>query len=89
MENLEHSTKIMKVAVSCSQVQPVWAGNILVLRNQKMLFSCICCSLFTGDLVRLGLRHATANNEDGARVDVYAPGSGKVRKHLKAFLCQS
>ena len=76
MENLEHSTKIMKVAVLCSQVQ---LGNILGLQNQKMPFHApIAASL----QVRPGLRYATANNEHGAHVD---QDSGKVSKHLKAF----
>ena len=57
----------MKVAMSCGQVQPVWAGNIPILRNQNAVFMHPL-------QVRICLRYATANNEDGALVNVYASG---------------
>ena len=66
--------------MSCSQVQPVWAGDILIFRTRN-------CHLhhplqpLTGET----LQYATANNEDSACVDVSASGfcGGK---HQKAFL---
>ena len=46
-------------SLSCGLVQPVWAGDILILQNQKTLFSRIrsSCSL---DL-QVGLQYAMAN----------------------------
>ena len=68
MENLDCFKKIMKVAVLCSQVQPVWVGDILVLCYKTL--ASVAATL----QVRPSLRYATANNEDGAHVDVYASG---------------
>ena len=62
---MQHSTKIMKTAVLCSQVYPVWAGDILNSQNQKTLFH----ASFTGETQ---LRYATANNGNGTCLDVYA-----------------
>ena len=54
----------MKVAVLCGQVQPVWPATYSFYGTKK-------CHLLQ---VRPGLQYATANSEDGARVDVYASG---------------
>ena len=57
--------------MSCGQVKLVWAGYILILQKQKMPFhASVAASL----QVRPSLQYATANNEDGAHVDVYASG---------------
>ena len=61
----------MKIAMLCSQVQPVQAKthSFYITRNR-----CFHVSVAASLQVRLGLRYATANNEDEAHVDVYASG---------------